>query len=97
MIKLLYSQRFNVELLEITSYIKNNSSVTIAEKVAESIMSSIKLLENFPYMGKLRYIDENSKDYRLLITGHYYIYYSVDHEEVRIDGIKDCRMYSYII
>ena len=97
MIELLYSRRFNVELQEIALYISKMSSTAIAEKVVDSILSSVKLLQDFPYMGRLRYIDEHSKDYRLLITGHYYIYYSVDHEVVRVDGIKDCRMYSYII
>ena len=92
MIELNYSRKFNTELLEIVSYFKNNISVEAANKLVDSIFSSINLLSYFPRIGKFRAIDYSiNKEFYLLVTGHYFIYYSVCKNIVSIDGIKDTR------
>ena len=92
MIELVYSQRFKAELSEIASYIATHSSKEASEKVVESVFSSILLLNHFPRIGRFRAIDYvGAKEFYLLVTGHYFVYYSVCGNNVYIDGIKDTR------
>jgi plasmid stabilization system protein ParE len=98
MISIIYSERFKVELDEIMRFLKKAVSVEFAYKTFDSILSSIRLLQTFPAIGRLRACDvDTGREYHLLVTGHYFIYYSYLFEEVRIDGIKDVRNEAYHI
>lgn len=98
MIKIYYSQRFKEELSEIALFIANQAGKDAANKVIESIMSSIKLLNHFPKIGVFRGIDKtNTKEFHLLFSGNYFVYYSIFRDKIYIDGIKDTRANYYKI
>ena len=98
MYNVIYSDRFKEELKEIAVFVARLSNKDAATKLIESIMSSIRLLSHFPKIGILRYLDErSSKEFHLLITGHYFVYYSIFEDTIRIDGIKNTRTGVYKI
>ena len=98
MIKLNYSRRFRVEISEITEYLIRNLSKEAAIAITDSIMSSISLLTDFPRLGVFRAYDVTYDiEYHLLVSGRYFIYYSIKGESIKIDGIKDSRQRYYSI
>ena len=98
MYQIKYSRRFSAELSEIVEYLSTHYSVDVASNTAESIMSSISLLAKFPRIGVLRAFNVSlATEYHLLVSGHYFVYYSIHLNEIRIDGIKDSRQKYYSI
>lgn len=98
MYRIVYSQRFKSEISDIAEYLATHYSTKVAENTIESILSSISILIEFPRIGKFRAYNEMlGIEFHLLVTGRYFVYYSIYQEEIRIDGIKDTRQGLYII
>jgi plasmid stabilization system protein ParE len=67
------------DIADIKSYIcEEYDNPTAANRIADKITKTYRLLETSPYMGKqLNAVAETESDYRFLVCGNYLIFYVV--------------------
>ncbi|WP_378181031.1 type II toxin-antitoxin system RelE/ParE family toxin [Aquimarina sp. SS2-1] len=68
-------------------YCDRNKSKTYSRKLNQEINVIIKLLLKYPFLG----IKTDTKDIRVIIKGHYKIFYQVESTEIIIHLVWDAR------
>lgn len=81
-----------IQLEQIYTFLKELESVSFAQKTIQNIVDKTIYLKKNPYIGpKEPLLSKNKKDYRYLVEGNYKIIYRVEHTDVFINSIFDCR------
>ena len=81
-----------LQLKEITEYYKAVASNKVSKKIRKSLISRIKLLQNFSKIGPVEHFLENlTHEYRYLVEGNYKIIYTIENDVIYIVAIFDTR------
>lgn len=82
------------DLRDIQDFYMSNSSEQTAEKVLDSILSSIEKLSDFPSLGYTLTFDDyiREMDYRIIISGNYGSIYRVIEDTIYIYHIVNTKM-----
>lgn len=82
------------DLRDIQDFYMSNSSEQTAEKVLDSILSSIEKLSDFPSLGYTLTFDDyiREMDYRIIISGNYGSIYRVIKDTIYIYHIVNTKM-----
>ena len=83
--KIVFSPAARKKLLETRGYIEQKAGKPAAERVIKSIMHSINLLKEDPYLGTpVKSFVMHSKDLFFLRTAHYYVFYLVEGKLIKV-------------
>ena len=80
------------DLEKITYYIEEELHNHISgKKIVTKIIKSIKALKDFPNRGKpLKNVVKMNTDYKYIVCGNYYIFYTVEIDNIKIIRIIHC-------
>ena len=86
--KIVWTKRASRQLERTIKYIREEQGLSYAETVLNRILSTTKLLDGAPKMGKIEPLLEHKKsEYRFLVVWKYKIIYRVEEDEVVISRV----------
>lgn len=92
--KIVWSEFAEKQLDKIFNYYRKNASLTVAQKLVESIVKEPNKLKNSNFIGQKEELLENRKiEYRYLVHKNYKLIYSVDqlNSLIKIADVFDTR------
>ena len=84
--KVLITERANQDLANIVRYVARDRR-TAAERLGYSLIDAVKLLADFPAMGRV-VPERNSPNIREIIQGPYRIIYRVDEDRKTVEVLR---------
>jgi len=82
--------RFQLE--EIYKYYKEKASLTVARKLAKSVIDRTIQLEKNPTSGPNEpLLSDRKYEYRYLVEGNYKIIYWIEDNYIKVASVFDCR------
>lgn len=88
MSKVVLSFAAKEDLREIQEYIsKNLGNPSAAKGILQKMLNQIRMLEQFPEMGKRILLEESAVDYRYLVHSSYMSFYHTENNTVIVDRI----------
>jgi addiction module RelE/StbE family toxin len=91
--KVVISQKAQNSIREIYEYVKEHSSVFMARKVRDAIISKAKSLHNFAGYATDRFLTEIGQDYRSVTVWDYLIIYRVEGDRVLVLNVIHSKMH----
>lgn len=89
-----WSHLAEIKLQAIVDYYTENASLSVAKKLAKTILNTSLILEKKPQIGPIEeLLSERIRGYRFIISGNYKLIYYIDEgkHEVRIADVFDTR------
>lgn len=86
--KVTWSPEAKIEFFEILNfYYQRNGNANYSRKLNDKIKQATSRLGNAPYLGK----KTNNPKIRVIIEGHFLVFYSLSEKQIRILSIVDSR------